>query len=165
MKLSVSVILPGGRYVRAGDELPESELPPHLRVFAAVNAEGSESASESGKAPGQSPHSRVSLRATRVTSPLPGQQTEPAATNTRGKPLANRDRSHVFPDELMDVAHTRSPLLVEMPTASSCFRFRLAVWLFAVTETDSQPERNELCPPSEKHAKPKSSKTRRTSKQ
>ena len=40
-----------------------------------------------------------------------------------------------------------------------------AIARFAVTETDSQPERTELCPPSEEHAKPQSSKARRTSKQ
>jgi hypothetical protein len=36
---------------------------------------------------------------------------------------------------------------------------------FAVSENDSQPERTEVCPPSEEDAKPQSSKARRTSKQ
>jgi hypothetical protein len=37
LKLSVNVVLPGGRYVKAGQELPDDfELPEHLRPLLAA---------------------------------------------------------------------------------------------------------------------------------
>jgi hypothetical protein len=34
MKISVNLLLPKGRYVRAGDDVPDAEMPPHLRASA-----------------------------------------------------------------------------------------------------------------------------------